>query len=114
MRITGQPAIDVGGVRAQLYSTVYGAFAQNERITLFDGDVRYLRPRYSAEARSSGLLKILGMMVGHSIMQDGIGFPYFLPVCYWYLAGKEQKALESLSVKDLNEDVGFLVTKVNF
>lgn len=114
VRINDQPVIDVGGVRAQLYSTVYGVFAQNEKITLFDGNVRYLRPHCSAEARSSGLFKILGMMIGHSIMQDGIGFPYISPVCYWYVAGKEQKALESLSVKDLNEDVGFLVTKVYF
>ena len=114
VRISNQPAIDVGGIRAQLYSTVYGAFAQNEKITLFDGEVRYLRPHCSAEARSSGLFKILGIMVGHSIMQDGIGFPYFSSVCYWYVAGKEQKALESLSVKDLSEDVGFLVTKVIF
>lgn len=112
VRISNQPAIDVGGIRAQLYSTVYGAFAQNEKITLFDGDVRYLRPHCSAEARSSGLFKILGMMVGHSIMQAGIGFPYFSSVCYWYVAGKEQKALESLIVEDLNKDVGYLVTKV--
>lgn len=112
VRITGQPAIDAGGVRAQLYSSVYAIFAQNKNITLFDGDVRYLRPHCSAEARSSGLFKTLGLMVGHSIIQDGIGFPYLSPVCYWYIAGQEQKALESLSIKDLNEDTAFLVTKV--
>lgn len=112
VRISGQPAIDAGGVRAQLYSSVYATFAQNKNITLFDGDVRYLRPHCSAEARSSDLFKILGIMVGHSIMQDGIGFPYLSPVCYWYVAGQEQKALESLSIKDLNEDTAFLVTKV--
>ena len=83
-----------------------------KKITLFDGEVRYLRPHCSAEARSSELFKILGIMVGHSIMQDGTGFPYFSSVCYWYVAGKEQKALESLLVKELSEDVGFLVTKV--
>ena len=112
VRFNDQPAIDVGGVRAQLYSTVFDVFSQNRKITLFDGNVRRLRPHCSAEARSSGLFKVLGKMVGHSIMQDGIGFPYLAPMCYWYLAGREQKALESLSVEDLNEDVGFLVTKV--
>ena len=32
VRISNQPAIDVGGIRAQLYSTVYGVFAQNEKL----------------------------------------------------------------------------------
>ena len=55
---------------------------------------------------------MLGMMVGHIIIQDGIGFPYLALVCYWYVAGREQKALETLSIEDLNKDVGCLVTKV--
>ena len=112
VRINNQQVIDPGGVRAQLYSSIYDIFAQNKKIMLFDGDVRYLRPHCSAEARSSGLYKTLGMMVGHSIMQDGIGFAYFSPVCYWYVAGQEQKALESLSIKDLNQDIAILVSRV--
>ena len=86
-------------------------FIQNSKITLFDGNARHLRPHCSAKARSSGL-KMLGMMVGRSIIQDGIGFPYLAPVCYWYVAGREQKALEILSIEDLNKDVGCLVIKV--
>lgn len=113
VRINGQPAIDVGGVRAQFYSTVFDVFAKNSKIILFDGNARRLRPHCSAEARSSRLFTVLGMMVGHSIMQDGIGFPYLAPSCYWYMVGKEQQALENLSVEDLNEDVGTLVKKVN-
>ena len=50
--------IDTGGVRRQVYTLAYEAFATNQFIRLFDGPEHHLRPAYSAEARSSGLLKI--------------------------------------------------------
>jgi len=88
VRINSERAIDAGRVRAQMYTTIYDIFAQNKKIVLLDGDPRHLRPHCSAEAGSSGLFKVLGMMVGHSIIQDGIGFQYLSGVCYWYVAGK--------------------------
>ena len=36
VRVNDQPTIDVGGVRAQFYSTVYNLFTKNGKITLFD------------------------------------------------------------------------------
>ena len=81
-------------------------------VTLFDGTARHLRPPCSAEARASGLFRVLGIMLGHSLLQSGMGFPYLAPQCYWYVVGREEQALENLSVEDLNADVGALVKKV--
>ena len=45
-----------------------------------------------ATNRCSGMFNILGSIVEHSILQDGIGFPYLSTVCYWYVAaGQETK-----------------------
>lgn len=56
--LDGQPAIDTGGVRRQVYTTVFQAFANNQPVKLFDGSVNNLRPACTAEARSSGLWSI--------------------------------------------------------
>ena len=47
---------------------------------LFEGPQHSVEPICTAESQLSGLFKILGKMVGHSIIQEGIGFP-FLPNC---------------------------------
>lgn len=106
-----QPALDTGGVRSQVYSSVYGAFLSNKYVKLFDGPLHCRRPLCTAESRSSGLFKVLGTMVAHSISQDGIGFPHFSPVCYWYMVG-EERALEFVSIDDLGADAASVVSKV--
>ena len=108
-----QPPVDTGGVCRQLYSTVFAEFAENKHIRLFDGPVNHRRPVCTAEARASGLFKVLGMMVAHSICQDGIGFPYFSPTCYWYMVGGEEKALHFASVEDVGGDVAAIVSQVS-
>ena len=77
IRLLAQPALDTGGVRRMVYSAVYTDFVNNKFIKMFDGPTHSCRPRCTAESRTSGLFKILGIMLGHSISQDGIGFPYF-------------------------------------
>ena len=108
--INGSPAIDAGGVRRQVYTKVFQDFADNRVIKLFEGEDNYLRPVTSAEARSSGLLKILGKMVGHSICQEGIGFPFLSPTCYWYMVGG---AIEQVSTQDFPADTALLIQQVN-
>lgn len=112
VQLNNQPALDTGGVRSQLYSSVYGAFARNEHVNLFDGPDCYQRPRCTAEARSSGLFKVLGTMVAHSIAQDGIGFPFFSPTCYCYIADGEERTMEVMSYQDVGCDVASLLTQV--
>lgn len=77
IKINNMPAIDMGGVRRQVYSTVFNDFHHNKYIKLFTGLSHSVSPVCTAEARSTGLFKVLGTMVGHSVCQDGIGFPFF-------------------------------------
>ena len=106
------PAIDTGGVRRQFFSDVFQQFAENKLIRLFEGPPSFLRPAYSAEARSSGLFRVLGIMIAHSIAQDEVGFPFFSPLCYWYIADGEEKALTFVSLADVGADVAQLITQV--
>lgn len=107
------PAIDTGGVRRQVLSDVLQCFARNDFFPIFDGELPRLRPRCTAEVRSSGLLRLLGIMIGHSIGQDGIGFPYLSPTCYWYLVGGEDKALQYASLDDIPADSSCVISQVN-
>lgn len=106
--LANEPAVDTGGVRRQIYTSVFMDFANNKFVHLFEGPPNSLRPASTAEARSSGLFKTLGGMIGHSLCQDGIGFPHLSPTCYWFLVGGEEKAVEYASVEDLPADVDFL------
>ena len=112
VRLDNQPPVDTGGVRRQVYCRAFDYFAKNKFIELFDGPENHLRPSCSADARSSGLFKILGSMISHSICQDSIGFPFLSPTCYWYLVGGDEKALEYASLQDLPADAALLVTQV--
>ena len=105
-------AINTGGIRRQVYTQVYSEFAQNKHVHLFDGPTNLLRPAISAIARSSGIIKILGKMVSHSLYQDGIGFPYLSPVCYWYMISNENMALEHVSLTDLPADSASFIQEV--
>lgn len=111
--VDDSPAIDTGGVRRQVFSDVFELFADNKHAKLFEGPPNFLRPVCSAESRSSGLLKVLGTMIAHSIAQDGQGFPYLSPLCYWYLVAGEDVALDHLTLADVGADVRSLVTKVH-
>jgi hypothetical protein len=111
--LLGRPPVDTGGVRRQVCTSVFQRFSDNCHVKLFDGLPNYLRPRHSAEARSSGLFKVLGTMVGHSILQDGVGFPYFSPFCYWYIAVGEEEAFQHISLCDVGSDAADFISKVH-
>lgn len=111
--LSNNPAIDTGGIRRQMYTQAYNDFCTNKYINLFDGPPNQLRPASTAVARSSGLLKLLGKMVAHSIFQDGIGFPYLSATAYWYLIGGENMAIEYATTNDLPEDSKLLIEKVH-
>lgn len=105
------PAVDTGGVRRQVFTEVLHCFANNEPFPLFDGTIARLRPRTTAVVRSSGLLRILGVIVAHSICQDGIGFS-FSPTCFWYIVDGQNKALQFASIEDLPADAANIVIEV--
>ena len=66
----------------------------------------------TALSRSCGLYKVLGAMIGHSISQDGVGFPFLSPACYYYMVGGDEIALEHISMNDIGADVASVITKV--
>ena len=111
--LNGQPAIDTGGVRCQVYTSVLQQFSENQPIKLFDGPLNSLWPYYSAATRCSGMFKVLGSIVGHSVFQDGIGFPYLSAVCYWYIAAGEVEALQFLTLDDVGADCCNFVYQVS-
>ena len=97
-----QPAIDTGGVRRQVFSDVFALFATNKQFRLFEGQPCSVRPVHSADVRSSGMLKVLGTMIAHSVAMDGVGFPYLSPLSYWYITAGETEALQHMGPSEGN------------
>lgn len=110
--LDGSPAIDIGGVRRHLFSEVFSAFAENKHMKLFQGPPNYIRPLYSIENHSTGVMKVLGQMIAHSVAMDGVGFPYLSPACFWYLVGGVDKALPFIGKDDVSDAVYSVVTEV--
>ena len=107
-----QPGIDTGGLRRQFFSVVLGDIALSHSLQVFEGPIQKLRPSYRASILSSGLLSTVGTMIGHSFVMDGYGFPYLSEYCFYYLAGNADKALTSITLDDVGEQVKLLVTEV--
>lgn len=79
---------------------------------MFDGPANRLLPAFRMSNLSSGIFRVLGQMVAHSLILDGQGFPY-LPECiYYYLAGLIDRAMTLVSDADLSEQVKTLVGEV--
>ena len=107
-----RPAIDTGGVRRQFFSEVFSNVASSEALGLFEGAPNCLRPAFRQSSISSGMLALLGTMVGHSIVLDCQGFPFLSPSNYYYMAGRHDKALSLVSLNDVSERVAYVITKV--
>lgn len=96
-----------------MYDSVFNDFVNNQHVKLFDGPSNFCHPVCTAESRSCGLFKVLGSMVAHSIAQEGVGFPYMSPTCYWYMVGGEEKVIEYISLNDVGADVAAVVSQVH-
>ena len=107
-----QPGIDTGGLRRQVFSEVFENIAISSTIAIFDGPQDRLRPAFKASSLSSGMLTTMGTMVGHSILMDRHGFPYFAKYCYYYMAGCMDKALTCISTDDVSDGVKALISEV--
>jgi len=112
IHLQNAPAIDAGGVRRQIYTRVLKQLSENEHYNLFQGKKYRLRPYYTASAMDSEIFKILGCIVGHSIIQEGIGFPYLSPLCYWYIAAGKRTAMLHYTDDDVGAACNYLITKV--
>ena len=76
----------------------------SDTLRIFEGSSGR-RPVFRSSNLSSGLLKVVGKMVGHNYIIDGQGFPYLSPVCYYYLCKLPDKSLTLLRKEDLSDNV---------
>lgn len=97
--IGGQPAIDTGGVRRQVFLEVPKRVAFSDTFGLFDGPPDRQRPAFRISSLSSGMMRLVGRMIGHSILLDCVGFPYNAMVGY------QDRALLLCTPEDASERV---------
>ena len=110
--LDNQPAIDTGGVRRQVLQLFFDHLMENRYDQIFQGGENHLNPFYSSKVRGSNLFRIIGRVIGHSIYYDGIGFPHFSLMSYWYVAAGEEVASNYITVNDVNQDIKELIQKV--
>ena len=112
--IRDQPAIDLGGVRRQFFSVVFNTLINPSSSTrsIFEGPPNRLRPAQKGSLVSSGLLKNFGVMIAHSLLLDGQGFPFLADYCYYYIAGCEELAITCITSEDVGNNVKFIIDEV--
>ena len=108
-----QPAIYTGGVTRQFFTDVLRRIAHQGALQLFVGGSKRLRLAYSPQVLP--VMKILGTLIGYSLLHEGPGFPYLAPFVYWYIAtGSEERALPYVSIpEDLSDLTASVVSEVN-
>ena len=111
--VAGQQAIDIGGICQTFFSAVYKKIVSGY-LDIFEGPCTRLRPTFKLSILNSGLLKILGQMIGHTLMMDGMGFPYLSPPCYYYMAGKWNTAITLITDEDVSSRVHHVLKQVDF
>ena len=72
----GQPAADTGGVTRQFYTQLLQEISQQ----FFQGDT-FKTPIYNSNMVVSGIMKLVGTVITHSILQGGPGFPCIQFIC---------------------------------
>ena len=117
VRFRGQPGLDSGGLLRQAFTSAFDTISQNKvpGLKLFTGQPCRLTPVCSSENLLTEIFKILRKMIGHSLIQDGPGFPYLAPAIYWYIAtGDLDEAVGRTSHIDVvDEDLLMILDKVS-
>ena len=105
---SGQPAVDTGGVARHFFSQLLQVISQ-----MFFQGTNYKSPVYNADIVASGMMKYIGTIVVHSILQGGPSFPVFSPSVYRYIAtGDVDTAMDTLNYGDCSEPVKNIIDKV--
>ena len=106
--MANQPGLDTGGIRRDFFTRVLDLFVE-DALSIFMGEIHHFRPHHSPQVLP--LLKILGSIIVHSLVQGG---PYLAPYVYWYLAtGSEETSLIFVTLEDLTPDVANVVQEVS-
>ena len=97
-----QPAADTGGVSWQFYSQLIRTISEE----FFHGD-------YNPDIVASGMMKLVGTIIVHSILQGGPGLPVFSESVYHYLAtGDIDAAVQKMSLNDCSVHTKAFISKV--
>ena len=91
-----QPAADTGGVLRQFFTQLLKEISEH----FFFGE-KSRRPNYNSDIVSSGMMKLVGTIIVHSVLLAGLGFPVFSRSVYRYLAtGKTDEVIQNMTVDD--------------
>lgn len=105
------PAIDAGGPRRQLFSDII--IDLRDKHALFEGPINSRYPVYSTGVVASGLLKVLGRVVVHSILHEGLGFPFLAPCIYNYICTSSvEDSSREIDIMDMSPPFRDMVNKV--
>ena len=105
---SGQSAADTGGVERQFYTQLLCAVSKQ----FFQG-LDYRTPMYSSNVVAAGVMKLVGVMDVHRILQGGPGFPIFSPAVYNYLCkGDLQEAVKTMTTDDCSLHMQDVIIKV--
>ena len=69
-----------GGIRRQFFSVVLEKIALSDYLKIFEGPLTGHRQIFQVSNLSSGLLRVVGVMITQSYVVDGEGFPYLSSV----------------------------------
>ena len=105
------PAMDAGGPSRQFYCDILSRMKDN--LNILEGPPTRLIPVYSSAVLASDMLKILGRIIVHSLLQEGPGFPFLNPSVFWYLVSDNVDiAVNYVLVSDLQTPVAEMINKV--
>ena len=100
-----QPAVDTGGIRREFFNDATKAIATFPAFKLLEGSDHRKLPAYNSTSVHSGLMEVLGRLIGHGILQSFIRCPCFAPPVDWYIAtGDAHKALCYVTVDDVRDE----------
>lgn len=111
LSIKGDPGIDAGGIRRDFFSRIFQKFASGY-LGIFEGPASRVRPAYAMAILASGTLKSVGTMVAHTMVMDGIGFPFISPVLYYYMADQLDFAVTMINSDDISDRVKYIIKEV--
>ena len=60
----------------------------------------------------SDIPKNFGQMIAHTLLMDGIGFPYLSPPCYYYMTGKLNTTVTFITDEDVSSRVCHVLKQV--
>ena len=80
---------------------------------MFDGPPERRRPVFRISSLSAGMMKVLGRMIGHSIVLDCRGFPFLSPASYRCMVGNYDQALSLCTPNDAAQSVQHVLREVS-